>query len=86
MLTRGKKMRKSIVEKHILIPKHTLCSDKEKEEVLSKYSATIAEMPKILFNDPAISGLKAKLGDMIRVERVDEETGKTFFYRVVANE
>ena len=86
MLTRGKKMRKSIVDKHILMPKHTLCSDKEKEEVLATYSATIAEMPKILQNDPAIAGLKAKIGDMIKIERTDDITGKTYFYRVVANE
>jgi len=83
-----KKTKKSdlIVEKHSLIPKHVLCSDKEKEQVLEKYAATIKEMPKILPTDRAIATLKAKPGDMVRIEREDSQTGKTFFYRVVSNE
>ena len=74
------------IEKHFLIPKHSICNEKEKEAVLKKYNSTISEMPKILIKDAALASLKAKVGDMIKIEREDELTGKTNFYRVVAND
>ena len=78
--------KKIIVEKHSLIPKHTLCSEKEKQQLLEKYHATENEMPKILITDSAIATLKIKVGDFIKIERDDEELGINYFYRVVVNE
>ncbi len=71
------------IEKHFLVPKHTLCSEKEKQEILKKYSATENEMPKILITDAALIGMDIKIDDMIKIEREDPLMGKTYFYRVV---
>lgn len=81
-----KKSSTFVVEKHNLIPKHTICSDKETSEILAQYKATLNEIPKILANDSGIATLKAKVGDLIKIERNDLLVGKTYFYRVVVNE
>jgi DNA-directed RNA polymerase subunit H len=75
-----------VINKHNLMPKHSLCNDKEKQEILTKYNATIKEMPKISPNDAGLSALKAKQGDMVKIERNDIIMGKTYFYRVVSDE
>lgn len=79
------KKKQFIIEKHILIPKHTLCTEKEKQQILEKYNATTNEMPKILITDASIANMKIKVNDMVKVERKDSYVGKTNFYRVVIN-
>ena len=80
------KKKSIIIKTHSLMPKHTLCSSKEKEQIMAKYNAKIKEMPKIGINDAALSSLKIKIGDMIKIERNDTLMGKTYFYRVVSDE
>ena len=74
------------IEKHNLMPKHTVCSDKEKTQILEKYNATIKDLPKILQDDAALMSIKVKLGDLVKIERDDPVTKKTVFYRVVSDE
>ncbi|MFT4343651.1 MAG: DNA-directed RNA polymerase subunit RpoH/Rpb5 C-terminal domain-containing protein [Candidatus Woesearchaeota archaeon] len=74
------------IEKHDLMPKHSLCSDKEKEQLLEKYNASIKQLPRITQNDAGISSLNAKPGDLIKIERKDSHVGKVTFYRVVTDE
>ncbi len=74
------------ITKHILVPKHTLLTDKEKEKLLNKYIITIKELPKIMLTDPAIRHLKVKIGDVIKIERISPTAGKAIFYRGVINE
>ncbi|MBI2144146.1 DNA-directed RNA polymerase subunit H [Candidatus Woesearchaeota archaeon] len=76
-------MAKVDVRKHVLVPKHVKLSEKEKEEVLKAYSATIENFPRILKKDPALEGLNVKYGDLIRIERKSPTAGKTVFYRTV---
>ena len=51
---RVKKIKSKFVEsdfdvtKHILVPKHTLLTEKEKDKLLEKYHITIKELPKIM--------------------------------------
>ena len=71
------------IDKHQLIPKHSLLSAKEKEQILTEYSSEVKDFPKIFIKDAGIAGLNAKIGDMIKVERTDDATGTTVFYRVV---
>ena len=66
-------MKKTItIDKHVLLPKVTKLSDKEKEELFSKYSITIKELPKILRTDPTIQNIDPKAGDIIKVIRNNE--------------
>ncbi len=73
------------IKKHTLVPKHQKLSDKEKEELLRKYNVTISELPKIIKSDPMAQGLGAKTDDVIKIVRNSATSGKTVFYRVVAN-
>jgi DNA-directed RNA polymerase subunit H (RpoH/RPB5) len=74
------------VEKHILVPKHSLLKDKEKNELFEKYNITGSNLPRILKSDKALDKLDAKEGDIIKIERQSPTAGKTVFYRLVVNE
>ncbi len=67
---------------HVLLPPMKILSEKEKNELLKKYKIDQTQLPKIRKNDPAAVALKAKVGDVIRIERNDG-TGKYYAYRVV---
>jgi DNA-directed RNA polymerase subunit H (RpoH/RPB5) len=82
-MAKNKKIPKITLETHSLIPNHSVCSDKEKQQVLEQYNLTTNEMPKILASDAGIKNLKAKPGDMIKIERDDWNLGKNVFYRVI---
>ena len=76
-------MVKSLVKKHILIPKHIKLSDKGKKELLEKYHISIKELPKINNDDPAICDLNEKAGDIIKITRKSRTAGEALFYRGV---
>ena len=80
-----KKKSKFKVDKHVLTPKHSKVSDKEKENLLAKYNVTPKEMPKILKTDAAIKELDAKIGDVIKVTRKSQTAGESYYFRVVSD-
>jgi DNA-directed RNA polymerase subunit H len=67
---------------HILQPKHTRLKPGEIQELLKKYNISISQLPKIRAIDPALPE-GCKLGDIIKIERKDEE-GVKIYYRIVA--
>ncbi len=71
------------IAKHVLVPKHTKLSDKEKEEIFLKYNITEFNLPKILKTDAAIKAFNPKPGDVIKVERESATAGKAVYYRAV---
>ncbi|MBI4918650.1 DNA-directed RNA polymerase subunit H [archaeon] len=71
------------INKHRLVPKHNLLSEKEVSQLSKQYS--IKDIPKILVTDPAVEELKAKEGDLIKIERESLTAGRTLFYRRVVN-
>ena len=73
------------ITQHILVPKHTKLSDKEKKDLLDKYNISIAELPKISAKDPAILSLKPKEGEIIKIQRESLTSGDSVFYRSVIN-
>ena len=70
---------------NILVPKHTVLTDKEKKELLESYHISLAELPKILKTDAAIKHLSPKTGDIIIVIRESPTAGEAFFYRVIVS-
>lgn len=78
-------MKKFEVGKHILVPKHTKLSEKEKKELFEKYNISWKETPKILKSDPAIQSLKAEAGDVVKVIRKSPIGGEAVYYRGVTN-
>ncbi|HLC50502.1 MAG TPA: DNA-directed RNA polymerase subunit H [Candidatus Nanoarchaeia archaeon] len=71
------------VDKHILTPKHSKLSEKEKSNLFEKYHVTSKEMPKMMKTDSAIKELDPKPGDVIKITRKSPTAGESIFYRVV---
>jgi DNA-directed RNA polymerase subunit H (RpoH/RPB5) len=65
---------------HILQPKHTKLSQKEKEKLLLDHNLSIIQLPKISIKDPALSEDFEK-GDVVKIERKGDYAET--YYRVV---
>jgi DNA-directed RNA polymerase subunit H len=68
---------------HEMVPKHEILTKKEKDVLLKQFRASENDLPKIFRNDPAIKGLDANRGDVIRIIRKSPTAGETIYYRVV---
>jgi DNA-directed RNA polymerase subunit H len=67
---------------HILQPKHTKLSQKESEEILKNLNVSKSQLPKIISTDAALpEGCVA--GEMIKIERKEEDDSIITYYRVV---
>lgn len=73
------------ITKHILVSKHTKISEAEKKKLFEKYFVLVKELPKIMKDDPAISKLNAKVGDIIKIERKSKTALLSEYYRVVVD-
>lgn len=76
----SKKRIKINVEENLLVPKHEIVSEEEKEELMRKYGP-LELFPKILSSDPMVERLGAKPGDLIKVYR-----SEGIYYRYVVGE
>ncbi len=68
---------------HEMVPKHEVLSEKDADKILEQLNVSRDQLPGILLNDPALKGLNAKNGDIIRVTRNNPVTGTSYAYRVV---
>jgi DNA-directed RNA polymerase subunit H len=66
---------------HILQPKHTKLKPNEVQELLKKYNVSVAQLPKIKSDDPALPE-GCTQGEIIKIERRDENNN-CIYYRVV---
>jgi len=67
---------------HTLVPKHTILSEQEKQEIINKYQIKkLSQFPRILKSDPIIKLIGAKPGDLIKIERENSD-----YYRVVVED
>ncbi len=76
-------MTKFDVTKHVLVPKHSKLSEKERKELFEKYAIELPNLPRVGKNDPAILHLDVKEGDIIKISRKSPTAGETTFYRRV---
>jgi DNA-directed RNA polymerase subunit H len=67
---------------HILQPKHSKLSEKETNELLERLNISKTQLPKILSSDPALPE-GCNVGDIIKIERKEEENNFTFFRVVI---
>jgi DNA-directed RNA polymerase subunit H len=63
---------------HVIQPKHTKLNSNEVEKLLGSFNITLAQLPKISKDDPAIENEDCEKGDVIKIERPEE-----VYYRVV---
>ena len=72
------------ISKHILVPKHTLISDaKEIENILNVYKVKINQLPQILKTDKMAQYLNAKVGNIVKINRISPTSGEFVVYRYV---
>jgi DNA-directed RNA polymerase I, II, and III subunit RPABC1 len=60
------------ITKHVDVPRHIICGEKKKKDVLTKYGVSKAQLPRILLSDPMCRYLGAKKGQLIKVIRTSE--------------
>lgn len=68
---------------NIFVPKHEILKAEEAKKVLEFYKVTLDELPKIKRSDPALKGMNAKVGDIIKITRKSYTATNPFYYRVV---
>lgn len=69
--------------KHQLVPKHTKLTPEETTEVMDKYLIKgKAQMPFILHSDAISKWVGLKQGDVVKIERYNENSGLYYYYRV----
>jgi len=78
-------MKDKIVTNHILVPKHSILSEKEVKQLLEKYNISLKQLPFITESDVAIEGLDVNPGDVIKIVRKSFTNKISVFYRLVIN-
>ena len=68
--------------KHFLVPKHIKLTPEEATEVMDKYLVKKNQMPYILHTDVISKWLGLKHGDIVKIERLNENSGISYYYRV----
>jgi DNA-directed RNA polymerase subunit H (RpoH/RPB5) len=71
------------IQKHVLVPKHTILSEAEAAELLERFNVSLVQIPVIPITDPIAKAIGAKAGQIVKIER-EGPTGKTLYYRRVA--
>ncbi len=71
--------------KHVLVPKHELLSEKEVNKLITDYNIIKEQLPSIMLNDPALSELEVKAGDVVKITRENPITGTSYAYRLIVN-
>ena len=75
-------MKKKSILDHVLVPKHEILSEEEKEALLKKYGIKEKHLPKILTTDPVVKEIGAKPGDVLKITR-EFRGKKSVYYRIV---
>jgi len=73
---------------HALVPEHKLLTKAEAQEVLSKYSISIEELPKIRRSDACVRSMELRVGEIprgsiIKIVRRSDTAGISYAYRLV---
>lgn len=77
---------KIILYNHVLCSPHTLLSKDEEEYLLKNIlKKKKSHLPKIKLSDPQVIWIGGNIGDIVRIDRDSEITGKSIYYRVVIN-
>ncbi len=69
---------------HMLLPKQSIATEAEVQELTVKFGITKKNLPKMKSDDPAAKALNAQSGDVIKCLRISRITQKEeAYFRVV---
>jgi DNA-directed RNA polymerase subunit H len=71
------------ISSHVLVPKHTLLTKEEAQDVLARYRIKPYQLPHIKRSDTAIRDANAQVGDVIKIVRQSSTAGEAIVYRYV---
>ena len=66
-----------------MVPDHTIMSEEEISELLTRYNITTEQLPKVFHDDPAVKTIGANVDDVIRIVRASHTAGRAEAYRLV---
>lgn len=70
------------IMEHEYVPEHTIISNEEKQKLLERFDiATFSQLPIILKSDPVAKFIGMRRGDVCRIIRPSETSGKYEMYR-----
>lgn len=68
--------------KHEIVPPHTKLSQSEANHIMEKYMIkSKLQMPMILHTEPVAKWLGLKQGDIVRIDRYNQNSGISYYYR-----
>ena len=70
------------ITKHELVPKHILLSREEKKRLLQRYRLKESQLPRIQRDDPVARYLGLKKGNVVKIVRRSETSGRYASYRL----
>ena len=70
------------ITEHSYVPKHILLSDEEKSMLFKRYKIKENQLPKILISDPVARYLGLRRGNVVKIIRDSETSGKYATYRI----
>ncbi|MHA1221636.1 MAG: DNA-directed RNA polymerase subunit H [Candidatus Heimdallarchaeota archaeon] len=68
---------------HELVPEHTILSEEEQNELLSKYKIQPDQLPKILNTDPTVLATDGKPGQIVKIVRKSQTAKYATVYRFI---
>lgn len=68
---------------HEFVPKHSILTENETNELLDKYSTTLNKLPKIYKSDPVAKYYGMKPNQVCKIIRRSPEVGDYIYYRLV---
>ncbi|KZT51753.1 RPB5 subunit of DNA-directed RNA polymerase [Calocera cornea HHB12733] len=70
------------ITKHKLVPRHEVMTPEEKRELLDKYRLRESQLPRIQLGDPVSRYYGLKRGQVVRIIRPSETSGRYASYRM----
>ena len=74
------------IMENYLVPRHTIMSEEEVEDLLKEYGIIKGKLPLILMADPCAKALSAQPGQVLKIERESPTAGASHYYRLVVEE
>jgi len=68
---------------HELVPKHSILTKEEAEELRKRYKIELYQLPYIKSSDPVAEIIGAKPGDVVKIIRKSPTAGEAVAYRYV---